>query len=81
MAEILDSFPNEKQHWNTRYPWSEWLDGKPRRFKQGVDFLCKFQSFRTHAYIQAHKRGLKLRLQKEDGSSFVIQAVPRNESA
>ena len=43
-----------------RYPWNEWLDGRPWKLEVGVDFTAKVSTFKQMAKAQAQRRGGRL---------------------
>ncbi len=70
MAEKLEAFPTRNRY--TRYPWATWFDGSIWHLKSGVDYVGRDESMRNQFYIQAKRRGGKVRVHfSEDG--FVIQ--------
>ena len=40
-----------------KYPWEEWLDGKPHLIERGVDYICADSSFRKTLYRKQRKFG------------------------
>ena len=60
MAKILDETQAPTGRHGVRYPWDEWLDGKPRELVPGEDFKIKSASMRVLVYQAAYKRGLKV---------------------
>lgn len=60
---------------NSKYPWSEWLDGKKRVLVQEKDFTVSPVSFRTVAYVAARLRGMRIAFVKGDKEGeFLFQA-------
>lgn len=64
----------------TKYPWSEWLDGSIWELEHGSDFETKMETFRTQVYTSAKKRGLKARV-ATDGTKLILQAFEPNGSS
>lgn len=61
MAQLLDQWPiRERQQ---RYPWHEWLDGRPWRIKRGEDYHSRANTIVGNARAQAKRRGGTLRTQ------------------
>jgi hypothetical protein len=40
-----------------KYPWSEWLDGKPHLIERDIDYLCSDMSFRKNLYRKQLRHG------------------------
>ena len=76
MATILEN-DLPRKHGLEKYPWSEWMDGKPRQLKRGTDFSNSLVCFRNNAQQFAKRRGLKLVTHIVDNDTIDIQAVPR----
>ena len=47
-----------KHRSNGKYPWHEWLDGKPRRLKRSVDFAAARLSMKSAIHFAAKWRSL-----------------------
>lgn len=75
MAERLEP-TGEYAEPTTKYPWDEWLDGKPWRIKpkddRGGDFTADIATMRTYIYAQARKRGLKAALTVEVAPEAIV---------
>lgn len=74
MAELIDvsEWP-EQRPGVYMYPWDEWLDGRPRRFRRGVDFEPEPRVFRQAAFHAARRRAVKLTT-RIVGDSVYLQA-------
>ena len=59
-----------------KYPWELWLDGTPRLFAQGEDYLCKTSSFISSASRAAIELGVAIRTSmNEEGTEVRLQAI------
>lgn len=80
MAEKLKNY-----EWPARrgrapvYDWDVLLDGSEWRLKSPDDFTSKVDSFVNNAKTQAKNRGKRLRSNKEDDTTVVIQALPADQ--
>lgn len=71
MARELEAFP--EKHGNSKYDWTQWLNGRPWQLVQGEDFDIPLGSFRTSAIQAAKERGGKVRTSKTGENTLVIQ--------
>lgn len=46
-----------KPHGN-RYPWDDWLDGRERKIRRGVDFDCEPASMGVIVRLAARRRAV-----------------------
>lgn len=51
MAEVLDALPAPAPR--TLYPWSEWMDGRPRRLRPRRDFYASIRGMRSTVQTRA----------------------------
>lgn len=65
--EIIENYTFTRSY-RTDYPWTEWMDGEPRKATRGIDFNCKPESFQTLLYREAKARGLKVHVKREDNA-------------
>jgi hypothetical protein len=75
MAEELDEFPGGPT--KSRFPWDDWLNGKPWLHQRGEVYEVKTTSLRVSAFREAASRGLKIRtriVNDNGGEALVIQA-------
>ena len=73
MARIIEEFPPE---WRARrYPWREWLDGKPRVLTQGEDFAVSLVAMQRHFVRMARERGLQGYTRVISSTEIAVQAV------
>jgi hypothetical protein len=73
MARIIEEFPPE---WRARrYPWREWLDGKPRVLTQGEDFTVSLIAIQRHFVRMARERGLQGYTRVISPTEIAVQAV------
>ena len=73
MARIIEEFPPE---WRARrYPWQEWLDGKPRVLTQGEDFTVSLVAMQRHFVRMARERGLQGYTRVISPTEIAVQAV------
>jgi hypothetical protein len=75
MARIIDEFPVEWRR--RRYPWWEWLDGKPRVLTQGEDFTVSLVAMQRHFVRTAKERGLQGHTRIISPTEIAVQAVAR----
>jgi hypothetical protein len=75
MAEVLDDFG----HKDTKYPWSEWLDGRPWHLVEGEDYEVSTTSFRGSAWVAAKRRGGRVRSRCVD-DGVVVQFQPSSST-
>lgn len=73
MARIIRSF-RFRTVTCQRYPWREWLDGRIRQFKRGVDFECEAPSFVLAARFWAKRRDFNVQA-SVSGNTVTMQAV------
>lgn len=59
MAEALEEWPARNRE--QRYPWDEWLDGRPWKVRRGSDFESKAGTFIANARAHARRRGGNVR--------------------
>jgi hypothetical protein len=55
MAKPLDEWPTLERE--QRFPWSEWLDGRPWQLTRGEDYDSRAKTIIANARSQAKKRG------------------------
>jgi hypothetical protein len=82
MAELLEPTGETLPERRT-YPWSEWMDGQPRRLRpsdarSAGDFDPDPKNFATYIYAQARRNGLKVALVIEPDDCIVMQAYDPN---
>ena len=65
MPKIVNNYTFRQRGARNFYPWDEWLDGKTRRFEQGIDFQTSPESFRASFARTASRAGLKVRTNVE----------------
>jgi hypothetical protein len=59
MAQVLSEFPAVIGE--AKYPWDEWLDGRPFELVPDEDFTAKVTTFIANARLQAKRRGGNVR--------------------
>lgn len=78
MARKLDKFPKASRQ--SKYPWSDWLNGEPWLLRRGEDYKTSSESMRAIASKAAIAAGKRVRTQiitDQDGTeALVIQARP-----
>lgn len=76
MAEVLQKFESNRG----RYPWHDWADGRPWRARQGVDFDCSPNGFRStvYNYAKANKMRVQVTVSQEDKTVTFQFLVPTN---
>ena len=83
MPELMEKFKPFNRKAGARekkYAWELYLDGKPRLFTQGEDFLCNTSSFVSAASRAALAMGCGVKTSiSEDGAQVVIQAIDNDE--
>jgi len=73
MARIIEESPPE---WRARrYPWQEWLDGKPRVLTRGEDFTVSLVAMQRHFVRMARERGLQGYTRVISPTEIAVQAV------
>ena len=72
MAKVLKQFAFGGRA-GVKYPWDEWLDGQIWELTHGKDFNCVTGNFRSVVYVEAKRRGKKVRASVKE-NSLVIQA-------
>jgi hypothetical protein len=76
MARPLKEFPKATRR--SKYPWAEWLNGKPWMLRRGEDYETSSESMRAIASKAAIAAGKRVRTQittDQDGNeALVIQA-------
>lgn len=72
MAKVLKQFAFGGRA-GVKYPWDEWLDGQIWELTHGKDFNCVVVNFRSAVYVEAKRRGKKVRISLRE-NSVVIQA-------
>jgi len=40
-----------------KYPWHNWLDGRPHMIERGIDYRCSDMSFRKNLYRKQDRFG------------------------
>jgi hypothetical protein len=76
MARIIEEFPAEWRR--RRYPWQDWLDGKPRVLTQGEDFTVSLVAMQRHFVRTAKERGLQGHTRIISPTEIAVQAVTRD---
>jgi hypothetical protein len=76
MARIIEEFPAEWRR--RRYPWQDWLDGKPRVLTQGEDFTVSLVAMQRHFVRTAKERGLQGHTRIISPTEIAVQAVARD---
>jgi len=76
MPQKLDKFPTPKRKWED---YAQYFDGRVYLFKQGVDFNCTLNSFRTFIIKSAHDAGFKVQTTTTGPDSIAVQAYIRYE--
>jgi hypothetical protein len=51
----------------SKYPWNKWTDGRVWEVKEGVDFDCPVNIFRSVVYSHAYRKGLVARITARGG--------------
>ena len=78
MAKQLKEFPRHKRR-RRKYPWDEWLNGKPWLLRHGEDYETSTPTMRAVATKAAQAAGKRLETQAttdDDGTeALIIQAV------
>lgn len=77
MAEVVKELPPNRQSQNSsgaKHPWSEWLDGRVWKLKQGVDFSAEIRNFRSQVFCKAKERQRKVKT-RIVGEYLYIQAT------
>ena len=67
MATVLQKMPERVG--KSKYPWTEWSDGKIRELKRGVDFKC--ENLRSAIGAYATKAGLYAITRTRDGGKTI----------
>ena len=75
MARIIDEFPAEWRR--RRYPWQEWLDGKPRILTLGEDFTVSLVAMQRHFVRTAKQRALQGNTRIISPTEIAVQAIAR----
>lgn len=76
MARRLDSFPEEEQPRQRRYPWPEWTDGSPWEIRRGEDYDVDTENMRVNLHMRADSKAMKVKTRKvrdEHGEGLVFQ--------
>jgi len=68
MAELLAELPRPER--KPRYPWHEWMDGRPRRLRAGRDFFSTVRGMRST--VQTHAKTADVAV------AVVTERDPRN---
>jgi hypothetical protein len=76
MARIIEEFPAKWRR--RRYPWDEWLDGKPRVLTQGEDFTVGLVAMQRHFARTAKERDLQGHTRIISATEIAVQAVARD---
>ena len=72
MAKVLKEFAFQRPGVSL-YPWHDWFDGQIWELTHGKDFNCVVVNFRSAVYVEAKRRGKKVRISLRE-NSVVIQA-------
>jgi hypothetical protein len=79
MARELESFPPRRRA--SKYPWEEWLNGRPWLLRHGEDYTVSSASMRASVARKAKELGKQVRTQAstdDDGTeALIIQAVSK----
>lgn len=77
MAEVIEDgeWPTPASGSGGVYPWDEWLDGQPRRLRQGVDFEVRPEAFRSAATMAAGRRRIRVRTSVRGDEVYVQRIV------
>lgn len=51
----------------SKYPWDKWTDGRVWEVKEGVDFTCPVNTFRSVVYSHAYRKGMVARITARGG--------------
>jgi len=71
---VLIELPAPTRRKAEKYPWTEWFDGTPRLFEQGVDYEGTTAGFRSCAYAAARRHAVKIMV-RTIGDDLAVQAV------
>lgn len=63
MASVISEMPKSTR--KSKYPWSEWTDGKARKATKGQDFDGTAISFRQALYAHANNSDPKLTVETQ----------------
>ena len=75
MAKVVKGDISESAK-GSRYPWSDWLDGRQWELVQGVDFQTNVRSFDATARCAAKRLGRSVRISLVGSDTVRIQAYP-----
>jgi len=76
MAEIIENFPDFGGHYS-KYPWSQWFDGRAWKLTRGTDFDSPSPNFDAAIRAKARTKGLKVRICRR-GDVIHVQAEKPN---
>jgi len=74
MASVLKNFTFPKLQ--AALPWDKWLDGRIWQLTAGEDFKVKINTMRLKAFLEAKKKGGKVRTNIR-GNTIIIQFFPK----
>lgn len=82
MAEQLDTYDFNAPIETTpsKYTWDLWCNGSIWRVREGRDYTCKYDTFRSAVKYQAMIRNMDVRIRTEPGG-VVFQFIPQRDSA
>lgn len=65
----------------SKYPWSEWQDGRWWKISQGEDFTCMVSAMRDQLHVRAKTTGrrVKTHTDKQKTIQFVFQRADETE--
>lgn len=79
MAKVLESFEFGHDR-RSKYPWSEWLDGRIWQLERGSDFDVAPARLQTQIAKRARHAGVRVRTSaSQDGATVVIQAYSNEQ--
>jgi hypothetical protein len=76
MAEQLDTYDFKRG----KYPWDDWLNGRPQSIRYGTDFQCGARSIAAQLYATAALRGEAVRVQVVGDTVFFRSFDPAREA-
>lgn len=76
MAEQLETYDFARG----KYPWDDWMNGRPWEITHGQDFTCGSRSMKTQIHEEARRRGLGARVRTR-GPVIVFESFdPKTET-
>lgn len=76
MARVVADFTGKPEK-VSKYPWTEWFDGRVWELERGVDFTPVLPNFRNIAYSKAKSAGKSLVVMIVSDTTIQIQASDR----